>query len=508
MAIAPANVLISDPGAEWMKIGVPLVLQQDLMSSQFISPAMVSDESNIAEVGAQDILRIKLEDRQGKIHIGATVVDAKTQKTTATEDLDATMATLIPALDKLAKNLDPSAGEFSTKNTDALKLLTAAGSEQHPQERFELLKKATTTDPNFGMAQFFLIQMIASSGQNNFQGPLAEAKTHLANFPPYEKARFQFLASQLERAPLSQRSAAIENLHKVAPNDLDALSMVANLRFLNGDTNAGTEALNKAIQLNPGNANLKVELAEGLVQAKRFADAEKVLAKLDKNPASLVELAQVILLEGDVKRASDTAEKFIAALPNADSQNLVRATWAQLSGDKSKALTLAETTKFTVPQIQGMALAEATVWQLQDKDLAGARKTADLGMKASAQPTPFTILSSLLVSGDQSADDRRKRVDASQANPAMKQTILAYGFFLNGHYPEAVAEWEKAYDATEGADLRVRAMYASSLDKAGNSAEAQKIKVQPYLMRDVRELADVYGTVAYVEMKRLTGLQR
>jgi len=433
MAIAPANVLISDPGAEWMKIGVPLVLQQDLMSSQFVSPAMVSDEANTAEVGAQDILRIKLEDKQGKIHIGATVVDAKTQKTTATEDLDAaSMSALIPALDKLAKSLDPSAGEFSTKNTEALKLLTSAGSEQHPQERFEQLKKATTMDPNFGMAQFFLVQMIASSGQNNFQGPLAEAKAHLANFPPYEKARFQFLASQLERAPLSQRTAAVENLLKVAPNDLDALSLISNIRFLNGDTDGGVQAINKAIQLNPGNANLKVELAEGLVQGKRFAEAEKVLAKLDKNPAALVELSQVILLEGDVKRATDTAEKFIVALPNVDSQNLVRATWAELSGDKTKALALAQTTKFSVPQIQGMALAEATVWQLLDKNFAGAQKTAEVGMKASAQPTPFTILSSLLVSGDQSADDWRKRIDASQANPAMKQTILAYGFFLNG----------------------------------------------------------------------------
>jgi hypothetical protein len=84
---------------------------------------------------------------------------------------------------------------------------------------------------------------------------------------------------------------------------------------------------------------------------------------------------------------------------------------------------------------------------------------------------------------------------------------LAYGFFLNGHYPEAVAEWKKAYEATEGADLRVRAMYVSSLDKAGNGGEAKKIKVEPYLIRDVRELADVYGVVAYLEMKRLTGLQ-
>ncbi len=124
MVIAPANILVSDAGAEWMKVGVPLVLQQDLMSSQNISPAMVSDETNVSEVGAQDILRLRVEERQGKIHIGATVVDVKTQKTTATEDVDASsIGTLIPALDKLAKRIDPTAGEFSTKNTEALKQL-------------------------------------------------------------------------------------------------------------------------------------------------------------------------------------------------------------------------------------------------------------------------------------------------------------------------------------------------------------------------------------------------
>ncbi len=88
-------------------------------------------------------------------------------------------------------------------------------------------------------------------------------------------------------------------------------------------------------------------------------------------------------------------------------------------------------------------------------------------------------------------------------NPATKQTIVAYGLFLNGHYPEAEAEWKKAYDSTEGADLRIRAMYAACLDRQGKTAEAQKVKVQPFLIRD---LADVYGAVAFSEMRRLAGL--
>jgi Flp pilus assembly protein TadD len=410
---------------------------------------------------------------------------------------------LIPAVDKLAKQLDSGAGEFSSKNSEALKLLINAGQEQDQQKRFDLLKKAIDTDQNFGMAYFVALEMVARLGPANYQTLLSQAKNHSASFPPYDRARFQLLDVQLERAPMAQRTAAAEGLLKLAPNDIDALTMISGIRFLNGDANGGTEALNKAIQLNPQNANLKAQLAEGLVQSRRFAEAEQVLAKFDKNPAALAELATTILLEGDVKRATDTAEKFIATVPNPDYQAILRATWIELSGDRTKALALAEGTKFTVPQIRGMALSEATVWRLMNKDFVGARKTADLAVQSDNHPTAITVVSSLLVSGDQTPEEWRKKVEGSPINPAMKQPILAYGFFLNGHYNEAVAEWRKAYEASEGTDLRVRTMLAASLDRAGNTAQAQKIKVQPFLIRD---FADVYGAVAFSEMRKLTGL--
>ena len=504
MVIVPANVLMSDPTAEWMKVGVPLVLRQDLMSAEFTAPAMINDEATAAQMGAQDILRLKIEDSQGKIHITATVVDAATQKTTSTADVEASSAaTLIPAIDKLAKELDQTAGEFSTKNTEAVKLLTAAGQEQNGQKRLELLKKAIATDPNFGMCYFLALEMLAPAGPDNYKDLLAQAKSHLANFPPYDKARFQLLDLQLSRAPLSQRTAATEALLKIAPNDVDGLSIISGVRFLNGDVDGGLAAINKAIQLNPENANLKGQLAEGLVQSKRFAEAEKVLAKFDKNPAALAELATTILLEGDVKRATATAEQFITTVPNPDYQAILRATWNELAGDRTKALAIAEETKFTDARIRGMALSEATVWRLLSNDFAGARKTADFAMQSDKQPTAITVVSSLLVSGDLSAEDWRKKVEASPINAAMKQPILAYGFFLNGHYNEAVAEWRKAYEASQGSDLRVRTMLAASLDRAGNKSEAQKIKVEPFLIRD---FADVYGAVAFSEMRRLTGL--
>ena len=154
-----------------------------------------------------------------------------------------------------------------------------------------------------------LLQMMASAPPDTVKQTIEEAKAHMPNFPPYERARLQLLIAQLQHAPLSQRTTDVEALLKVAPNDLD-LSMIGSVRFLNGDVNGGIEMLNKAVKLNPGNTNLKAQLAQGLVQSRRFADAEKLLATFDKNPAAQAELAQTILLEGDVKRATATLEKF------------------------------------------------------------------------------------------------------------------------------------------------------------------------------------------------------
>jgi cytochrome c-type biogenesis protein CcmH/NrfG len=504
MALTPTNVLLSDSAAEWMKLGVPVVLQQDLLPTRFTAPLLAGSETNLGETGAQDILRTKIDDHQGKLHIEATVVDVATQKTTSTEEEEASStATLIPALDKLAKRIDSDAEDFSTRNTEALKSLASAAEQRDPQKRRELLQNALTTDPNFGLGYFLLLEMTARLGQNVVKPILDEAQTHRAAFTPYDRARLDLISLQLSRAPISQRTAAAEALLKVAPNDIDGLSVVSGIHFRNGDVNGAVEAINRAIDLNPGNPNLKGQLAEGLVENKKLADAEKVLVKFDKNPGALAELAIVILLEGDVPRANQTAERFFATVPNPDYQLLLRASWTELTGDRAKAIALAEGGKFTNPAIHGLALSEATVWRLMNKDFAGAKQTADLAAQLDNHPSAIGTVSGLLVSGSEPPEDWRKKVEGAPLTPVMKQPILAYGFFLNGHYNEAVAEWRKVLDASEGSDLRARAMLAASLDRNGQSAEAQKIKVEPYLMGD---FADIYGSVVFLEMRRLTGL--
>jgi tetratricopeptide (TPR) repeat protein len=503
MAITPTNVLVSNPAAEWMKLGVPIVLQQDLLSTRFTVPLLAASEANLGETRAQDILRSRVEDRQGRIHIKVTIVDVATQKVTHTEEEEASSTgTLIPALDKLAKRIDEDAGGFSTKNIDALKLLASAAQQRDSPKRADLLKNAIATDPNFGLGYFLLLEMLAPLGPPNYQSILDQAHSHRRGFTPFDQARFDLISLQLSHAPLSQRIAAAEALLKVAPNDIDGLAAVASIRFLNGDVRGALEAINHAINLSPGNPNLKQQLAAGLVENKHFAEAETVLAKFDNVPGTLPELATVILLEGDVARATKTAERFFSTVTDPDYQALVRASWIELAGDRTKAIAMAEGFQFKKAVIHALALSEATVWRLMNKDFAGARKTAELAAQADRPRSTIGAVAGLLVSGDEPPEEWRKKVEASPLNPAMRQPILAYGFFLNGHYREAAAEWRKILDASEGSDLRARAMLAASLEEAGGSAEVQRIKVQPFLLR---EFADVYGSVVFAEMLRLTG---
>ena len=202
LALTPTNVLLSDSAAEWMKLGVPVVLQQDLLPTRFTAPLLAGSETNLGETGAQDILRTKIDDHQGKLHIEASIVDVATQKTTSTEEEEASSAAaLIPALDKLAKRIDSDAENFSTNNTEALKSLAGAAEQRDPQKRRELLESAVTTDPNFGLGYFLLLEMTARMGPNVYKQILDQAQTHHGGFTPYDRARLNLIALQLARAP-------------------------------------------------------------------------------------------------------------------------------------------------------------------------------------------------------------------------------------------------------------------------------------------------------------------
>ncbi|HMF76745.1 MAG TPA: tetratricopeptide repeat protein [Bryobacteraceae bacterium] len=501
LAILPANVLVNDPSSDWLKIGVPIVLQQDLMTARLLFPAGVAAEANATQNGANQIMRTTVESRQGKIHVEATIVNAATQKTISVNNVDApSTAEIIPALNALAKRIDGSANDFATKNIAALQSFAGAAAEANPQNRFQLFGRAAGVDPSFGLAFIAMLDMIGPSGEQNAKPFLDQAEKHRDAFTPYDRAKFDLLVTRLKRSTTADQVKAAQAVLTVAPNDMEALAVLGNSRFLLGDVNGGEAILKQALQLNPANENLQNQLAMALLGANRLADAHKILLRLDKNPASLPELASCLLLQGDVAGANAAVERFVGSVSNADLRPVLRATWQAAAGERAKAIAAMETTQFPNKNMATLALSEAAIWRLMDKDYAGAQKTA---AQASATPSSFSTIATLLAAANTPAEEWRKKIDGIPgASEQSKRPLLGYGFFLGGHYAESAQIWQQVVDASSGTDVRAKAMLAGALDRAGKTADARKITVQPFVL----ELSDVYGAVSFTEMRRVLNL--
>jgi hypothetical protein len=96
-------------------------------------------------------------------------------------------------------------------------------------------------------------------------------------------------------------------------------------------------------------------------------------------------------------------------------------------------------------------------------------------------------------------------VNAAPLEPSIKRAVLAYGFFLNARYEQAVQEWQSLESDSGGADLRARAMLAASLDHAGRQESARNLRVEPFVPNLTG--ADQFAVLTFNEMRRLLNLK-
>lgn len=502
LAILPANVLISDPSFEWLKVGVPVVLQHDLATAKTLLSGFAPDENAALQGGATRILRTSLENQQGGVHIEATLVDATTHKVIRAEKADASSSSvLLPALNQIAKKIDPDAIDFATKNQQAWQSFVTAEGNNNPQQRAQFLNQAISMDPNFGYAWVSLIEMIPAGRQTDMRSMIDEAKSHLASFDPYDRARFNLAMNNLTNPPLADDIKTAQAVLAIAPNDLDAMSALGNYQILAGDSAAGEQSLRKAVSLNPSNVGLRFQLARGLMQLRKFKEAQTILTAMDKNPAVYPELATCALLQGDKAGAANFSEKFIASVKSDELKPLLRAVWDVMSGDRQQGIDLALNTKFDTPRIRSLALTDAVIWQAMGGDFANAQKTVALISAIPGQTETVPQVAALLSDKATPTAEWQNKVQAVSLPAPVKQPILAYGLFLRGNYDDAVKAWQQVDNQSHGEDLPARAMLASSLDHAGRKADAAKIAVIPF----TPELADLYAAISFTEMRRMIG---
>jgi Flp pilus assembly protein TadD len=502
VAFIPANVLLSDPNSEWLKLGVPIVLQRDLMTAHSLISGYAPDEATATQGGATRVVRTSVENRQTRIHVDVTTVDAQSRKVLAVQSAEApSVDALLGQLTALAKKFDPGATDFSTKNVRAWQSFSSAQGNENPQGRLQLLNQAISADADFGLAWVSLLQMITPNPQNDPHRLLDQVGAHRNNFSPYDRAKFDLAVAHLTSAPPAEQIKAAQRVLTLAPNDLDVLGVIGANQILTGDANAAEQSLRRAVALNPGNIGLRFQLARGLFQLRKYKDAEQLFTSMDKTPAVLPELATCLLLEGDKTRASQAADKFVASVQNPELKPVLQASWLVLSGDRQKGIDTLDHTQFTNSSLRSVALSQLSVWHAMGGNFAAAEKSVGLLSQAPGQAVQLHAVASMLVDKSTPSPEWQKKIEAAGMPEAIKQPVLGYGAFLRGDYTDAVTAWQRIYDRSHTADLHARAMLAASLDRAGKHADAQRITVIPF----APEFADLYSAISFTEMRRMLG---
>lgn len=488
-----------------MTAAVPLVLQQDLATSRRFVPVLASSESVAYQAQAAEMVDATVEKRRGRLHIEAYVRNLQTQRNRRMVQAD---GDLIDAANEIAKDIDPHASDYSTKNSQALQALAEAARTSDAKAQQEDLKQAIELDPGFGAAYLNLARVLARSGDKDIQTVLANARAHEQAFVPLDRARFDELAARISHAPLKERASTASAVLHLAPNDLEALTNLAAMRFLQGDS-SGAALLQQASGIDPDNASIRLALGEGLLETKQFSKAEEVFKSLAKDPDVLPDLAVCLLLEGESGRADSVFAKYVAGLKKAKEPfaPLAEANWLAISGRMPNALAGLEAAEFTQPDFESLAWSQIAVWQSATRDAADAKKSAAQATKLAKADIAriFAAMASLIARGELSPDEWKAEVAASPLVGSARQVILGYGLFLSGRYAEAAKVWQAMVRASGNTDLRARAMLASSLDRAGKKNAAAKILVQPFLPNLTG--GDLYAAVAFIEMQRMLGLK-
>jgi tetratricopeptide (TPR) repeat protein len=490
----PANVLIGSDATAWMRLGVPIAFQYDLATSPDLSAAFVHGASGAYQMRATALLRTTVEKRRGgRIRVQAVLSDLATQRNRRVIEADASSEeALLSTLNSVAKQIEPRSTSFSTASVRGLQAFTAAAESSDLRQRIHDLRAAIEADPNFGLAYMLLLNTVALTGEQNTAAAIRQVTDRFRAFTPLDQARLNEIMARLKHAGLQKQETTAAAVLKLAPNDVDTLAALGSARFLQGDAEGGRRFLRRALELSPDNNKLRQDLAHGLIQTKRYAEAGKLLT----NPA---DLAVCLLLAGNASQANATMDKMMQSLGSAELKTLFRANWLAISGDVNKAIETVQGGTFTNLAAHSAGLVQVAFWQSMTHDFAGAQRSAAQAYRLAGNRGTLTAIAQLLTRAKEPPAQWRRDVESASLDKSSAQTLLGYGYFLYGRYPEAVQVWEEMVNQSGNTDLHARAMLAASLEHAGRAGEARRVRVQPF----IPEFGDIYAPISFNEMRRL-----
>ncbi len=149
--------------------------------------------------------------------------------------------------------------------------------------------------------------------------PEAETAPGPGMKPTIEGLR-RYAQAQVRAHRLPEAIQSYQQLLRMSPGDVDALSHLAQLQAWSGEYDRAIVLYRDAIAKKPGDMGLRSDLADVLTWARRLEEAERlyeeVLARDAEHHEALKGLARARLLRGDVAGAAGTLTRALALYPD------------------------------------------------------------------------------------------------------------------------------------------------------------------------------------------------
>lgn len=272
---------------------------------------------------------------------------------------------------------------------------------------------------------------------------------------------------------------------KEGDGQAQAMVKIGVARFRQGDIEAGEEALEEAVRIDPAFLESRITLASTLIKRKEYAKAATLLKKGlgTKGQDSIINsyLAQISLAQNKPKEAIQYLEAAKRAEPGFVEPYLNLASIYAAEGNYAKALAESEAAMAVAPaNVELMTgVARLAVRTGDDaKALAVLTKAKDTGKRESHRPLLTFLLAKKM------NDEANTLMDALIASRPTDPTVFEdKGRLLmqKGQYSEAAPYFDKvsALDPLRGQTLRVENAIASKKYQDAANAAGEAISANP-----------------------------
>ena len=411
VAFLPFENLSDDRALDWISSAGPkIVTDQILGDSTRAAPGIVPMQTGALRdaygSGATQLVHGYFEKRRQTVHFEFLIEDAQTHKAlqTVSGDGDA-----LPALDRLAKQIDAGAHAFSSTNPQAVADWGRGDYEN-----------AVALDPEFGAAWLSWAQARAAAGdgpqaseivaralrQPALRSPVDRAQlellsatlrkdepaqqqalTALARLMPNDSAVLRRLAGQeMNARRFSKAVQSYQEVLKVDPDDIDSWNLLGYAQAFAGDVDAAQKSFERYGSDPTRAANALDSEGEALFLNGKFAEAEKEFVDAHAKSSAmlaggdLLKAAYARWLEGDLGGADHLFSEYLAYRNQRKDPVTVwrQAVWEYATGRQDAAI--ARLSNVTEGPAANIAQAQLALWKDPSKlpsDLATLKQAYD-----------------------------------------------------------------------------------------------------------------------------------